>query len=46
MGRHKETAEERVKRLKQKAELKTGKDEAAEAALDAMIKRNIDLYGP
>ena len=46
MGRQTEKAEERAKRLKQKAEEKTGKDEAAEAALDEMIKRNIDLYGP
>lgn len=46
MGRHKEKAEERAKRLKEKAEQKSGKDEAAEAAVDAMIKRNIALYGP
>jgi hypothetical protein len=46
MGRQKETAQARAARLKQKAEQKTGKDEAAEAALDERVRRNIDLYGP
>ena len=46
MGRQAETAEVRARRLKQKAAQKTGRDEAADAAVDAMIKRNIDLHGP
>lgn len=46
MGRQSETGEARAKRLKRKAEQKSGRDEAADAAIDDMIKRNIDLHGP
>ncbi len=46
MGRQSETAEERAKRLRQKAERKTSKEAEADAAIDDMIKRNIDLHGP
>ena len=41
-----ESIEERDKRRKRETEEKALEVSAADAAIDAMIKRNIELYGP
>lgn len=48
MRRHRkpETADDRNERLARDAERKIEQAEAADAAVDQMVRRNIRLYGP
>ena len=41
-----ETSDERSHKLRQQAQLKRIESEASEAAVDRMIRRNIEEFGP
>lgn len=41
-----ETTEDKIQRLKQEARCKSDDRTSAEAAVDEMIRRNVEVYGP